>query len=216
MRPVRGTPVVVLLIVALMASGGAARAAAQSPKQPALRDSILALDAGLRKAREALFPEGATGGAILRPADDGAMQQMVAKAAEAALRAGAMLDAYGWPGKSLVGDEASHAMLRLVRSGKLPLKRKALDLLRTAAAAGEASALDLAYLDDDVHVALGEPQLYGTALRWADNRMVPALIADSASVDERRARVGLGPLADSVAAIKIAGLPSTAIKPPGR
>jgi hypothetical protein len=55
---------------------------------------------------------------------------------------------------------------------------------------------NLAYLTDRVLVAQKKPQRYGTQARPEGGKMVPFPIEDEAKVDERRAELGLAPLAD--------------------
>jgi hypothetical protein len=112
-----------------------------------------------------------------------------------------LVDARGWPGKSLVGDDgANAAWLFAQHADRQPgLQRKFLELLRRAVAAGEASATDLAYMEDRVRVAEGRPQLYGTQFTSIVVRWGPFPIEDEEHVDERRASVGLGSLADYAA-----------------
>lgn len=113
----------------------------------------------------------------------------------------ALVDVHGWPGESLAGaDGASAAWLFAQHADRHPqLQRKFLDLLRAAVAAGQASATNLAYMEDRVRVAEGRPQLYGTQFTGVVVRYEPFPIEDEEHVDERRASVGLGPLADYAA-----------------
>jgi hypothetical protein len=114
-----------------------------------------------------------------------------------------LVDAHGWPGKSLAGgDGANAAWLFAQHADRHPeLQRKFLDLLGAAVAAGEASAANLAYMEDRVRVAEGRPQLYGTQFTGVVVRYEPFPIEDEEHVDERRASVGLGPLADYAAQV---------------
>lgn len=73
-----------------------------------------------------------------------------------------------------------------------------LGLLEAAVEAGEAEAKDLAYLFDRVRVAEGQPQRYGTQFTITNGQLEPAPLEDPANVDERRASVGLMPLAEYV------------------
>lgn len=70
--------------------------------------------------------------------------------------------------------------------------------MRKAAAAGELDKSALALLEDRVLTNQSKPQLYGSQLH--NNPLTGKLeffpIADEAHVDERRASMGLGPLAD--------------------
>ena len=106
-----------------------------------------------------------------------------------------IVDEYGWPGYSLVGEDGSDAAWVLVQhSGDLAFQKRCLSLLTTAAEAGEADRRHVAYLTDRVLVAEDKPQLYGTQFKPEGGRMVPFPIQDEDHVDQRRAEVGLSPL----------------------
>ena len=61
---------------------------------------------------------------------------------------------------------------------------------------GELKGDAVAMLIDRVEVKAGRPQIYGTQLSLKDGRLVLDPIADSATVDTRRQRLGLLPLAE--------------------
>jgi hypothetical protein len=63
-----------------------------------------------------------------------------------------ILDIYGWPGKSLVGDDGAEAawMLALHTMPDPQVLRRCLTLLRAAARTGEASSWQVAFLVDRV------------------------------------------------------------------
>ena len=113
------------------------------------------------------------------------------------MRMRAILAAHGWPGRSLVGEEGSHGAWLLLQHADrdLPLQRTALELLERAVRAGEASGQDFAYLTDRVRLADGRQQVYGTQLQY-DNRgcASPKPSEDAATLDARRASVGLEPM----------------------
>jgi ribosomal protein S27E len=106
----------------------------------------------------------------------------------------------GWPGSSLVGVDGAHAMWLMVQHAikDLAFMRQCLDLLTAAVEAGEASVTDQAFLTDRVLLHEGGQQVYGTQMtrRIADN------LRDPDTVDERRAAVGMGPLAERLASFK--------------
>jgi Sulfotransferase family len=103
----------------------------------------------------------------------------------------------GWPGHSLVGEDAAHAAWLLTQHADLnpAFQRHCLKLLRRAVRCGEASSADLAHLCDRVLLASGKPQLYGTQVTARDGRYVPARLRNAQTVDARRAAVGLAPIA---------------------
>jgi len=107
-----------------------------------------------------------------------------------------VIDQVGWPGRSRVGEEGSHAAWLLAQHAdrRPALQRRCLQLLEAAVAAGEASAADLAYLTDRVLLASGESQIYGTQFTAQDGRFAACRLRDPESVDDRRASAGLEPL----------------------
>ena len=102
----------------------------------------------------------------------------------------------GWPGRTLVGEDGANAAWLLAQHADPESQPAFLDLLRAAVAAGEASATDLAYLDDRVRMHAGQPQLYGTQFIHDEQGLRPWTIEDPENLDQRRASVGLGPFAD--------------------
>lgn len=121
----------------------------------------------------------------------------------AALRA--VLDEGGWPPRSVIGEEAAQAAWLIVQHaiGHPDLQRRCRDLMRTAVADGEAEPAQLAMLEDRIRVFEGRPQLYGTQFDWDDaGELSPRPIEAPDEVDVRRARVGLGSLAERQAELR--------------
>jgi hypothetical protein len=104
----------------------------------------------------------------------------------------------GWPTRSMVGEEASQAAWLLVQhaDSDRAFQRHCLDLLTVVAEEGEASEQAVAYLTDRVYLAEGRPQEYGTQVTARDGQWIPRRLRDHENVDDRRAAVGLEPLAD--------------------
>lgn len=107
----------------------------------------------------------------------------------------------GWPGKSLVAEDGAHAAWLLAQHADRDpaFQRRCLDLLTAAVERGEATAVEQAYLTDRVLLAEGKPQEYGTQAIARDGRFQPRKLRDPDRVDERRASVGLGSLAEYLA-----------------
>ena len=113
-----------------------------------------------------------------------------------------ILAEHGWPTFDLVGEDGEDAAWAIVQhSDQDPaFQREALELLRTAVAAGQGAPGNLAYLTDRVAVGAGEPQTYGTQVGCGPDGPVPATpLADEGAVDTLRAEAGLEPLADYLA-----------------
>jgi hypothetical protein len=110
----------------------------------------------------------------------------------------------GWPGRTLVGEQAAQAAWLLAQHADHdPVQQRAfLEALRSAVTHGEASAAHLAYLEDRVRISAGQPQLYGTQFTIVDGMLGPHPIEDPGRLDQRRAQAGLEPFADYAARIK--------------
>lgn len=111
-----------------------------------------------------------------------------------------IVEVYGWPGHSLVGEEAAEAAWQIAQHALLDpeLQQQCLPLLEQAVAAGEAPARHWAMLTDRVLMGRGEPQLYGSIHVGNDQgEIVPWPITDPDNVDTRRAAVGLPPMAEN-------------------
>ena len=106
----------------------------------------------------------------------------------------------GWPGRSMVGVEASNAAFLIVQHAvhDSAFQARALSLMERGVATGDVRGADVAMLADRVAVHRGQPQRYGTQAKLLDGRLVLDPIADSAHVDERRAALGMPPLAEYV------------------
>jgi hypothetical protein len=121
-----------------------------------------------------------------------------------AVRLAALMKDIGWPGRSVVGREAADAAWLVLQHsiGDPAVMRRGLELTRSAAP-GEVDPIQLAMLEDRVRTFSGLPQIYGTQFDWDERReMQPRPIEDAARVDERRAAIGLPPLAEKLAEIR--------------
>ena len=132
-----------------------------------------------------------------------------------------IIDEHGWPLRSMVGDSAASAAFLITQhSPSDTFQREMLPLLEAAAAAGEATPSDVALLTDRVLTRDGKPQVYGTQFRIADGVLVPYPIEDVESLDERRARAGLMPMAEYVDMLRqtyggpVRWPPDTLLQPP--
>jgi hypothetical protein len=120
-----------------------------------------------------------------------------------AARLARILDDHGWPAESRAGPDGAEAAWLIVQHAIAhpALQRRALGQLVAAAARGEVPPWQPAMLEDRIRVFEGRPQRYGTQLDWdADGQLSPLPIVQPAGLDERRKSVGLGPLAEAIAA----------------
>lgn len=154
-------------------------------KDKALRDELLALVKEDQAVRNA---------AIANMRDPSVQARMKEIDHKTTTRLKEIVAKQGWPGKSLVGEEAAHAAWLLVQHGDadVAFQKQCLALIEKAAKAGEATEADYAYLYDRVAVGEHRPQRYGT--QYGEGKPQP--IEDETHVDERRKAVGLGTMAE--------------------
>ena len=136
------------------------------------------------------------------PRDEALRRELLQRAAQPAAPGNAdrlwdVLDEYeAWPGIRLVDVDGEHAAWLIAQLGDTDLQRRCLEHLEVAVDAGDAPPGHLACLVDRVRMADGRPQRYGS--QWvigADGTLVPWPIERPETVDARRERMGLQPLA---------------------
>ena len=118
---------------------------------------------------------------------------------------GVIVDAFGWPGFDLVGEDGADAAWLICKHAiaQPELQRRMLPLLEQAVAKGDAQPWHAATLEDGIRFYEGRPQVYGSMFDWDDQgELAPWPIEDAGGVDERRARVGLPPLAEQIASVR--------------
>lgn len=115
-----------------------------------------------------------------------------------------IVDNFGWPSISLVGEEAADKMWLLVQhcDSDVVFQRKCLRLLNDAVNKKEALKHHLAYLTDRILVNEGKPQLYGTQILIMKGQVIPRPIEDMANLDKRRKEMGLEPFSEYATKVK--------------
>ena len=109
----------------------------------------------------------------------------------------AIVDEYGWPTRSRVGEQAEHMAWLLAQHADVDVafQERCLSLMRDAGP-GEVCLRHIAYLEDRILLHRGRPQRYGTQfMRNEQGDFVPQPLEDPERVDDRRAALGLEPLA---------------------
>ena len=102
---------------------------------------------------------------------------------------------YGWPGPGLVSAEASDAAWLILQHADIERQRKFLPQLRLEVDEGRALPSNLAYVEDEVSLADTGEQIFGTEISIEDDRVFVPPVVDPANLDQRRADVGLPPMA---------------------
>lgn len=111
---------------------------------------------------------------------------------------------YGWPGRSLVGEDGMIAAWFIAQHaiGDPPFQRKALKLLKAAHRKGEVSAQAVAFLQDRICVFEGRPQVYGTQFEPDEHGVYrPCQMIDPERANERRKAIGMEALEERAAAV---------------
>ncbi|WP_431044020.1 DUF6624 domain-containing protein [Streptomyces sp. P1-3] len=165
------------------------------PPQPRLADELL------RRMAADQYARGVRADGTVVARDSELMRTVDADNTQALQR---IINDYGWPGHSLVGEEAANAAWLIAQHAELDFQLRALDLLRDAVDRGEATTTHLAYLTDRCLMRQDRPQLYGTQyLDTGDGRGMRLWdVAEPDRLDARRAEVGLGPQADYEAVVR--------------
>lgn len=190
-RPVRWPLLFVLLAALALPLFAQQPAPEETPPQaepvanPQLRDELLAMREEDQAARKEWIANQS----------DAALQKKVKEIDERnTKRVIEIIEQHGWPGKSLVGLDASAAAWIVIQHATPEVIDEYLPLLKEAAAKGEVSMALVALTIDRQLVYHGKPQIYGSQFTSENGQWVPQTIEDPANVDKRRAEVGLGPL----------------------
>lgn len=111
---------------------------------------------------------------------------------------------YGWPRKSLVGEDGAFAAWLIVQHAThdLNFQKHCLKLMKKEAKRGEVPLQCIAYLIDRIRILEGKPQVYGTQYRIVNGELEFLPIEDEANVDKRRKEMGLPPLSEYMKQIK--------------
>lgn len=109
-----------------------------------------------------------------------------------------LLDTYGWPKYSMVGELAADAPLLVINHHEDEAVRKQyLAQIKQSCLDNEGSCMEYAKIQDRILVNENQPQIYGMQFRYnAQRALEPFPIVDPEYVDQRRAEIGLEPLKD--------------------
>jgi hypothetical protein len=182
-----------------------APAAPAEPTHPELRAALLDLrerDQAARKAMIDLISKQETqpGGGFQIDAEDYHIMQAVHEIdAESTAFLKETIDAHGWPTFDMVGEDGAGAAWLLAQHADADpdFQARVLALMEPLVDEGQARPLHFAMLTDRVLRARGEPQVYGTQFTADENGVQrPAPTVDWTTIDQRRASVGLAPMAE--------------------
>lgn len=122
----------------------------------------------------------------------------------------AMVPEEGWFRRSRYGDNAAASAFLIVQHGDEALWERFLPVLADLVASGEVAGSEYAMMYDRLQMTKDQPQRYGTQMTCAHGAGQWTLwrLEDAERVDEFRASVGLGPVAEYVGNFKM-GAPPT-------
>jgi hypothetical protein len=109
---------------------------------------------------------------------------------------------YGYPGRTLVGDEYA-TVFSIISISNLSTKLKYYNTILSAADKGELDWSDVAFFVDKVKVAQHQKQVYGTQYKITENnyKNVYYPIEDKINLNNRRKRAGLDPFLEGLSEI---------------
>lgn len=184
----------VCLVLALAAS-----AAAQDVAEPALQAELAERLAADQDVRMRLIATGAFNGDGLSnptPEVSALLVEMMTTDADNLAFVEALVAEHGWPTPALVGTDGVSAVWYIVQHSYLEVQERMLPLVEAAWTAGDLPGEKYALLLDRVLVGRGERQVYGTQPDMApDGTLSIPATTDDATLDVRRAEVGLPPIA---------------------
>jgi len=163
----------------------------------ALRSELIEMDEHDQAVRVELAAEGSL--------FDGYHPKMAAVHDSNAARLRVIIGKHGWPTERLVGIDGAKAAHRIAQHSinHPEFMRGCRELLEEASAKGEVPRWQFAYIDDRIRVYEGLPQRYGTQWRGGPYGLEPYSIENPSQVDERRAALGLPPLAERRASAQV-------------
>ncbi len=193
---------VVMVLIGTINSVGFSQQSADTSmakiRNPALREELLAMEQIDQEVRNDWIKEMSS-----RTMDSLIVIKMDSVDSINTKRVKEMINRYGWPGVSVVGNDGAEAAFIVVQHSRDTLfQRSCLKLIRTAFKDGEVSGNDLALLTDRVRVGEGKAQLYGSQAKIVDGKIVVDPIEDEANVDKRRAELDLPPMAEYIKMLK--------------
>lgn len=111
-----------------------------------------------------------------------------------------LLNQYGWLGADVLGSQGNSTIFLVIQHADQATQEQYLPMMREAVKKGKAQASSLALLEDRVALGQGKRQIYGSQIgRNAETKFYyVSPLEDPDNVDKRRAKVGLGPIAEYV------------------
>jgi hypothetical protein len=109
-----------------------------------------------------------------------------------------ILDTQGWPSKSIIGEQGSLTLCNVLQHSSMEVRKKYLPMMRKAVEEKELAPRLLARAEDRLATDRGELQIYGGQIKYYPKTRSFNVwpIMDPEHVDQRRAEIGLEPMAE--------------------
>ncbi len=111
-----------------------------------------------------------------------------------------ILDTYGWQGYDVLGQDGVTTQFLVIQHADLKTQEKYLPMMQEACKNGKFSSSSLALLEDRIANRNGKLQIYGSQVGFDKSKEVYYLlpVEDPDHIDERRAKMDLGPISEYV------------------
>lgn len=175
----------ILMISCLAFAIGGASATTTPPTHPELRIELLQMMTVDQSAREAAISGTFKDSMANRRMDE------VDRTNTRSMRA--IVDRYGWPALSMVGEDGAHAAWLLAQHADrdIAFQEHCLRLMEPLLTGGQVSKPDFAYLTDRVLVNQGRLQRYGTQMLEVNGEYEPQPVEAPENLETRRVTMGL-------------------------
>jgi len=108
-----------------------------------------------------------------------------------------LLALYGWPGEDVIGEDGGHSLFAIIQHANMNTRPKYVPIMRKAVTNGKCRPRYLAGIEDRIATDQGKLQIYGDQIKFYPKTETFDVwpIIDPENVDQRRASIGLGPIA---------------------
>jgi hypothetical protein len=108
----------------------------------------------------------------------------------------ALIDKYGWPGRSFVGNIGNYTIWLVIQHADIKTQEKYFPLMKASVGQKESRADNLAYLQDRILMRQDKKQIYGTQIIISQKTGTQEIwpIEDEKNLNIRRLQIGLDPM----------------------
>ena len=109
-----------------------------------------------------------------------------------------ILDVQGWPDKNVIGEQGNLTICNVLQHSDIEVRKKYLPMMRKAVDENKLAPRLLARAEDRLATDRGDLQIYGGQIKYYPETKSFDVwpIVDPENVDQRRAEIGLEPIAD--------------------